>query len=199
MAIAAFCLIASSVYILNDIFDLEKDKLHEVKRARPLATGAVSVSAASGLLVLLAAAALTIANFISLPFLSVIAGYFGLNILYSLYLKHISLIDISIIAIGFILLIGIVLFRSIAIIVLSKIPCLIPLAITAGLMGFLNIHFRSWCSAGVMIRMAIITAAPNTCHQTEILLKIACTWLLKQLSTVISNIIIANQKNCCFI
>ena len=103
MAVVAFCLIASSVYILNDIFDLEKDKLHEVKRGRPLATGAVAVKAAIALLVVLAVSAFGIAFLISFPFLYVIAGYFGLNIVYSLYLKHVSLIDISIIAIGFIL------------------------------------------------------------------------------------------------
>lgn len=103
IAVASFCAAASAVYILNDIFDLEKDKLHEVKRGRPLATGAVSISSAIVLLIILFAVAVSLAYLVSLPFLYVIGGYFVLNIIYSLVLKHVSLVDISLIAIGFIL------------------------------------------------------------------------------------------------
>ncbi len=102
-AVVSFCAVASSIYILNDIFDLEHDKLHEVKRGRPLATGAVSLRSALVLLVILAVVAVVIAFFVSLPFLYVIGGYFLLNVVYSLILKRISLIDISVIALGFIL------------------------------------------------------------------------------------------------
>lgn len=103
IAVTSFCTIASSVYILNDIFDLEHDKLHEVKRGRPLATGEVTVKSAVSIMIVLAAVAFALAYFVSLPFLYVIGGYLALNIVYSLYLKHVSLIDISFIAIGFIL------------------------------------------------------------------------------------------------
>lgn len=102
-AFASFSAIASAVYILNDIFDLEHDKLHEIKRSRPIAAGVVSVKAATVLMAALVALAVALAFFISLPFLYVILGYFALNVVYSLYLKHISLIDISVIALGFIL------------------------------------------------------------------------------------------------
>ena len=103
VAVISFCAIASSVYIINDIFDLEQDKLHELKRLRPLAAGAVSIRNALLLLVLLVVIATGFAFLVSLSFLYVIAGYFFLNLVYSLYLKHFSLIDISLIAIGFIL------------------------------------------------------------------------------------------------
>ena len=102
-AFVSFCAIASAVYIFNDIRDLEHDKIHEVKRGRPLATGAVSTRKALLLLLLLAALASASALLIGLNFFYVIAAYFVLNLVYSLYLKRVSLIDISCIAIGFVL------------------------------------------------------------------------------------------------
>lgn len=103
VSVLAFCAIASSVYIFNDIYDLENDKLHEKKKNRPLAIGAVSISHAIVLLVIMVAIASGLALFVGRQFFYVLAGYFVLNLLYSLYLKHISLIDISLIAIGFVL------------------------------------------------------------------------------------------------
>jgi decaprenyl-phosphate phosphoribosyltransferase len=103
IAFVSFCAIASAVYILNDIYDIEKDKLHELKRDRPIASGVVSIKAAILLLILMALIAVGTALLVSLTFLYVIAGYFFLNLVYSLYLKHVSLIDISLIALGFIL------------------------------------------------------------------------------------------------
>jgi len=103
VAVVSFCSIASAVYILNDIIDAENDQLHELKRNRPIASGDVSIKAASALLLVMVVIAAGTAFLVSLPFLYVIGGYFALNILYSLYLKRVSLIDISLIAIGFIL------------------------------------------------------------------------------------------------
>ncbi|MEQ1605759.1 MAG: UbiA prenyltransferase family protein [Pyrinomonadaceae bacterium] len=103
VAFVAFCAIASAVYILNDFYDLEKDKLHELKRNRPLATGAVSIKAAIVLMLALAAFAVGTSLFVGLTYFYVIAGYFSLNLIYSLVLKHVSLIDISLIAVGFVL------------------------------------------------------------------------------------------------
>jgi len=102
-AVISFCAIASSVYIFNDICDLEYDRAHELKRNRPLATGSVSKPAAVILMVLLAIAAFAIGFQISIQFVYVIAGYLVLNVLYCLVLKHISLIDIAVIAAGFVL------------------------------------------------------------------------------------------------
>ena len=103
VAVLAFCAVASAVYIFNDIYDLENDKLHEQKRKRPLATGAVTVREAILLLILMVVIASGLALAGGLTFAGVIGGYFVLNLFYSLYLKHISLIDISLIAIGFVL------------------------------------------------------------------------------------------------
>lgn len=103
IAFVAFCFAASAVYVLNDLFDVEKDRLHEVKRGRPLATGAVSRANAVILLLILAAAAVGTAFLVSREFLAVVGGYFAIQVLYSLILKHISIIDISVIAVGFVL------------------------------------------------------------------------------------------------
>ncbi len=103
VAFASFCLAASAVYVFNDLFDLEKDKLHEVKRNRPLAIGSVSRSTAVLLMLLLCGAAISSAFLVNLEFLAVIGGYFAVQILYCLILKHISIIDISVIAVGFVL------------------------------------------------------------------------------------------------
>lgn len=103
IAFVSFCLMASAVYIFNDIYDVEKDKLHELKRSRPLATGAVSIQTAIILMLILAALAVGTSLLVGLTYFYVIAGYFVLNLVYSLVLKHVSLIDISLIAVGFVL------------------------------------------------------------------------------------------------
>jgi len=103
VAVISFCAAASGVYIFNDICDLESNKLHEVKRNRPLATGAVSLRNAVTLMAVLVAISIGLSFLVGLTFVYVITGYFVLNVVYSLYLKHFSLIDISIIGIGFIL------------------------------------------------------------------------------------------------
>ncbi|QYO65880.1 decaprenyl-phosphate phosphoribosyltransferase [Leptolyngbya sp. 7M] len=99
----AFCLIASAVYIFNDLRDLEYDRLHALKRQRPLATGAVPVRNAVALMIILAIASILIAFYISNNIPLIIGGYAVLNLIYSLGLKHFSLIDISFISIGFVL------------------------------------------------------------------------------------------------
>lgn len=103
LAFLSFCAIASAVYIINDIVDLEKDKIHELKRKRPLATGAVPIRNAVIMLAALAAFSVVLAFVVGQTFFLIIIGYFVLNLCYSLYLKHISLIDISLIAVGFVL------------------------------------------------------------------------------------------------
>lgn len=99
----AFCLMASAVYILNDIVDVEKDRLHEVKSNRPLAARRITRSSAIAVLVASFALSVALAAAAELRILFIVLGYFVLNILYSLALKDISLVDISVIAIGFIL------------------------------------------------------------------------------------------------
>jgi len=99
----AFCFMASSIYIINDYRDIEDDKKHPVKSKRPLASGAVSKPTAIVVCVLLILAGLAIAYFIKPKFLFVIAIYFLLNLAYSFGLKSIPILDIVIVAIGFVL------------------------------------------------------------------------------------------------
>lgn len=100
----SFCLASSSVYCLNDVLDKEYDCRNPNKRNRPVASGAISVGMAIITALCLAMLAGGIAYLlINIEALWVIVGYLILNLLYSFGLKHIGLIDVGIIAIGFVL------------------------------------------------------------------------------------------------
>ena len=98
-----FSLIASSIYVLNDYMDIEEDKQHPKKKYRPLASGRVGKNTAKILIVLLSSASLISAYLINVNLFVVLVVYFILNIAYSLKLKHITIVDIFIIATGFVL------------------------------------------------------------------------------------------------
>lgn len=98
-----FSLVASSIYIINDYRDIEDDRKHPVKKMRPLASGEVSKGAAISICVLFLLAGFTGAWFIRDKFMFVLGIYFLLNLGYSFGLKNISIVDIFIIAIGFVL------------------------------------------------------------------------------------------------
>jgi len=102
-AFVAFCLISSAQYVFNDIKDLEEDRSHPVKCRRPLASGRMTVGAAIALLVGMGAGGMLVAATINLPFLLIAAGYFVLQVLYTLWLKHIVILDVFIIAAGFLI------------------------------------------------------------------------------------------------
>jgi 4-hydroxybenzoate polyprenyltransferase len=99
----AFSLVASSIYIINDYRDIEYDKKHPEKKSRPLASGKVSKPAALIICVLLLITGFAIAFFIRDKFLFVLGIYFILNLAYSFGLKTIPILDIIIVAIGFVL------------------------------------------------------------------------------------------------
>ncbi len=103
-AFAAFCLASSAVYAMNDLIDLRRDRLHPVKRMRPLASGRLTISAAIGMALGLAAAALAL-SLLMLPLFAtmVLIAYILSNLLYSLYLKHLVILDVMFLAVGFIL------------------------------------------------------------------------------------------------
>ena len=102
-ATVLFCVAASMVYIINDLSDLERDALHPVKRlTRPLASGAVSVTEARVVLIVLGAL-LLVGSFVSIPLVAVLIGYVVLNVLYSVWLKSIPVVDIFCVAAGFVL------------------------------------------------------------------------------------------------
>lgn len=97
----SFCLTASAIYIFNDLMDISYDQQHPVKKNRPIPSGKISKVEAYTLATLLFIIAASIAISISLKVFIVIAGYFVLNLLYSVRLKNIALVDVTIISIGF--------------------------------------------------------------------------------------------------
>ena len=103
LAAAAFALAASAVYVLNDLADRERDRQHPQKRSRPLASGAVSVRAALLLAGACLLGALLLAGAVSMAVLWIVIGYAVLNVAYSMGLKHVVLLDVFIIAAGFML------------------------------------------------------------------------------------------------
>ena len=103
IAFIAFSITASAVYILNDYHDIEEDRQHPTKRDRPLASGAISKARAVGIMAVLFAGGFALMSSISLPAGGILAVYVVLNIAYSLKLKHIAILDVAIIAIGFVL------------------------------------------------------------------------------------------------
>lgn len=103
-AFAVFCCLAGAVYTLNDLADIEADRVHPIKRMRPIPSGRVSVSSAKGLLgALLLMSSIGVALIGSLPFAAASISYFLLNLAYSLRLKHVAYLDVALIASGFVL------------------------------------------------------------------------------------------------
>ncbi len=100
---ALFCLLSSSAYILNDIVDVESDRKHPLKSARPIAKGEIKISTAIFLFVILAVISLGLSAWLSPLFALTAMIYFVLNLLYSLYLKHVVIIDVMCIALGFVI------------------------------------------------------------------------------------------------
>jgi 4-hydroxybenzoate polyprenyltransferase len=103
IAFGAFCLLSSAIYTFNDIVDIEQDRLHPKKTRRPLASGAVSVSAAALLAALLGIAGLLLAYAASPAVFFILLVYALMNIAYTLRLKHVVILDVFIIATGFML------------------------------------------------------------------------------------------------
>ncbi len=102
-AFALFCVLSGVVYLVNDLFDQDADRLHPTKRFRPIASGELSSGAAVVWAAVLGAAALGAAAWLSPVFALVAAAYVLLFVLYSRWLKHIVILDVMSIAIGFVL------------------------------------------------------------------------------------------------
>ena len=103
---ALFCLISSCVYIFNDLADVEADRQHPEKKNRPIASGKLPVSAAWTAGIVFVIVALGLAYLLAPAFAVVVATYFVLNLAYSLWLKHIAILDVLIISAGFVLRVG---------------------------------------------------------------------------------------------
>ena len=110
-AFFVFSFTASTIYIINDYSDIESDRKHPEKKSRPLASGAVSKTAAKVLIAFLIALIVTLIIIAGefcfkiniWKFAVIIATYFVMNIAYTFKLKHVAIIDVTIIAVGFVL------------------------------------------------------------------------------------------------
>ena len=102
-AFIVFSLAASGVYILNDILDLEEDRQHPEKKDRPLASGRVKVRSAFLLMIVFFALTVVLCYAVSITLLLVLCAYIVNNVLYSFRLKHVSVLDVVMIAVGFLL------------------------------------------------------------------------------------------------
>jgi len=104
IAFILFSVLASSVYIINDIRDVKQDRQHPVKKRRPIALGKVGPEKAFLLSLVLAGVSLGISGFVvGTDFLVILLAYFFMNLGYSAGLKRVSLIDVSMVAFGFVL------------------------------------------------------------------------------------------------
>jgi len=103
LAFGVFCLLSGSVYILNDFHDLSADRKHYRKRNRPLASGRLGVGQALAISAILAAVSFYAAFKLGAPFLAAAVLYFFLVLSYSLWFKHIVIIDVFAVALGFLL------------------------------------------------------------------------------------------------
>jgi 4-hydroxybenzoate polyprenyltransferase len=102
-AFVIFCALSGAMYLLNDVADRAKDRLHPRKRERPVASGRLSVPAAVAAAVTLVVLALAASLLISWPFAAVAAAYVALLTLYSAWLKHVVIVDVLVVASGFVL------------------------------------------------------------------------------------------------
>lgn len=102
-AVLIFCAASSSIYLINDALDAEQDRLHPHKKHRPIAAGHLKISLALSIAVILMAFSASAAFMLHTGFFFLLAAYIIIETLYSLYWKHIVIIDIFCIACGFLL------------------------------------------------------------------------------------------------
>jgi 4-hydroxybenzoate polyprenyltransferase len=103
LGVACFCLLASSVYIINDYMDRETDRQHPEKAHRPLAAGTVTPAQALTFLVLMMIGACALAVWLGRDFALIALLYLVTNLLYSLALKRLSIVDVMLVALGYVL------------------------------------------------------------------------------------------------
>jgi len=103
IAFLSFCFVSSSVYVINDIIDREKDKLHPKKKLRPIASGQIGLLQAFLILFIFLVSSILTSLKLNYKIAIIIAFYFVLNFSYSFWLKNIVILDIMTISVGFIL------------------------------------------------------------------------------------------------
>jgi decaprenyl-phosphate phosphoribosyltransferase len=103
LAFVAFCLVSASVYLVNDVRDVEEDRLHPTKRFRPIAAGELKPATALALATVLGACGLALGFLVSAPLGITMLVYVSLQLLYSAYLKHLPVVDLAMVASAFLL------------------------------------------------------------------------------------------------
>jgi decaprenyl-phosphate phosphoribosyltransferase len=103
VAFVAFCLMSSATYLINDVRDVESDRAHPTKRARPIAAGQLSPAMATAAAVVLAAVALSLALWVNVGLFGVLLAYAVFTLSYSLFLKHEPVIELALLSMGFLL------------------------------------------------------------------------------------------------
>jgi 4-hydroxybenzoate polyprenyltransferase len=103
LAFAVFCGLSGAIYLVNDVADVERDRLHPLKRMRPVATGALSVPGALAAAAVLGVVCLALSLVLGVPFAVCAALYLALNLLYSFRLKEVVILDVIAISLGFVI------------------------------------------------------------------------------------------------
>lgn len=102
LAIAIFCLLSSAVYTFNDLIDRKNDRKHPLKKNRPIASGKVSIGTAATVVVILSSVGLAAAWLINTNFFMTAVVFLGFNLLYTLWLKNIVIVDVMAVALSFV-------------------------------------------------------------------------------------------------
>ena len=167
-ALAAFCLISSAIYLLNDCLDVAADRAHPTKRNRPIAAGMVSVAGALAIAALLAVVSLSMAAAVSVPLAGVVLAYGLIQVGYCLQFKRMPLLDLFCIASGFLL-------RAIAGGVAADLPLSPWFLLTVGLLAlFLAIEKRK-AELRVGHDRGVITRAVLERYSLPLLLRLEST------------------------
>ena len=103
LAFVAFCLVSATVYLLNDVSDVEEDRLHPRKRLRPIASGELSIPSAVVIAAIVGTLGFGIGFYTSIGLGITLAVYLILQLLYSAFLKHLPVVDLAMVASGFLL------------------------------------------------------------------------------------------------
>lgn len=102
-AFVLFCLLSSSIYVFNDLIDIKSDRLHPFKKNRPIASGKIPIELAIFMFIFLGGISLWLGFMTSTFFFFAMGAYFVMNICYSLWLKKIPIVDVFVIAAGFVI------------------------------------------------------------------------------------------------
>ncbi len=144
-AVAIFTLATAGLYMLNDAIDASRDRQHEVKRHRPIAAGLAPVGLAVGVGGLFSVAALVLATLLAWPFGAALAVYLALQIGYSLVLKHLVILDLLAIAVGFVI-------RAVAGALVIEVPISPWLYICTFLLALFLAVGKRWAELGAEVR-----------------------------------------------